>query len=124
VVEGKNCSHRKAARYDLVTLLAHPAVLLLHSRVPIYPTCAPEVVDTSAVPGKLWDVHGVAGAGEALRDVAHFDWRSAEPMNKQKTRMSSGKANALVGNMRRHSSTLDLSGSVGRDRPKFARQAP
>ena len=88
-VKGEDCSHRQTARYDRMTLLPHQAVLVLHCIVPVFPASAPEVVGTAAMPGKLWDVYRVAGVGEAQRDIAHFGWRSAEPMNKEKARISS-----------------------------------
>ena len=103
MVEGKNCAHRQPSRDDRVTRVAHKAVLVLHRLVPIFPGCIPEVIDAAAVSSKLRDMDRIAGAGETTRNVAHFGWRAAQSMNKQKARLSSGEANALVRNMRRHS---------------------
>ena len=50
----------------------------------------------AAMPRQLRHVHGVPGAGETLRDVAHLDRRAAEPVDQEEADAPSGKANALI----------------------------
>ena len=87
-----------------VAVRAKPLVLFLHGRVPVRPAGGPEVVGGAAMSRELRHVHGVAGAGEALRDVAHLDWRAAEPVDEQEADASSRQTNALIHDV--HSSSL------------------
>ena len=53
--------------------------------------------------GELRHVHCVPGAGQALSDIAHLNRCAAEAMDEEKAQRTSGKSNALVGEMRSNS---------------------
>src|SRR5262245_57725468 len=71
-------------------------MLLLDSRVPIRPARRLKVLAAAAMPNELGHVHSMAGVGETLRHIAHFQGRPAQPMNEQKTQASSRQANTLI----------------------------
>ena len=73
-----------------------PPVLLLHGRVPVGPAGGPQVVGRAAMSRELGHMHGMAGAGETLRDVAHLDRRAAQPVDQQEAHAPPRESNALI----------------------------
>src|SRR5262245_17518314 len=71
-------------------------MLALHAAVPIKPAGRLELICGAAMARELRYVHGMAGAGQALRDVAQLHRCAAEAVDQQETEPSSGQANALI----------------------------
>src|SRR5262249_49505896 len=96
VVERQDGAHRQASDDDSVARLVHAPVFELDASVPILPGGSLELFSAAAVTGKLRHMHRMAGAGQGLGEVAHFNGRSSKPMNEEDAQGTSTEPNAVV----------------------------
>ena len=94
--------HRNALRHDGTVKTAPmegPPTTMVSQRA-LSRSCSlstvtrPEVVTAAAMSGELG--HAVSGVMEALRDVAHLQWRPAQPMDEEEAETSSRPSEALI----------------------------
>src|SRR5262245_23911328 len=96
MMQRQNRAHGKSTNHNAVAAGFEAIVLAFHGRVPVRPPRCLEVVAAAAMSGELGHMHGMSGVIEPLRDIAHLQWRPAQPMDEQQAEASSRQANALI----------------------------
>jgi hypothetical protein len=105
--QGQDRAHRQSTDEHLITALREALQRHLGTVVPVMPGGAGELIERAAVPGELGGVYGMAGAGQAVGDVAQLDGRPAQAVNEQEAGLAAVMVNAAIF-CRRHCDAVGL----------------